>query len=43
MIVLKGLIDNKSVLVQVMAWRQTGGKPFTEPMLTQFIKAYMQY
>ena len=29
-------MDNKSVLVQVMAWRQTGDKPLPEPMLTQF-------
>ena len=30
----KGLIDNKSMLVQVMAWRRTGDKPLPEPMLT---------
>ena len=29
----KGLIDNKPVLVQVMAWRRTGDKPLSEPML----------
>ena len=29
-----GLIDSKSVLVQVMAWRRTGVKPLPEPMLT---------
>ena len=29
----KGPIDNKSALVQVMAWHQTGVKPFTEPIL----------
>ena len=33
-------IDNKSALVQVMAWR-TGEKPSPEPMMTQFIDAYM--
>ena len=27
-------IDNKSALVQVMAWRRTGDKPLSEPMLT---------
>ena len=32
----KGPIDNKSALVQVMAWRRTGDKPLSEPMLTQF-------
>ena len=29
--------DSKSAL----AWRQTGGKPLPEPMMTQFIDAYM--
>ena len=37
----KGPIDNKAVLVHVMAWRRTGDKPLSEPMLTQFIGAYM--
>ena len=37
----KGLID-KSMLVQVMAWRRTGDKPLSEPMLTQFIDAHMR-
>ena len=27
-------IDNKSALVQVMAWRRTGDKPLPEPMMT---------
>ena len=35
-------IDDKAALVQVMAWRQTGDKPFPEPMLTQFTDAYIQ-
>ena len=39
----KGLIDNKAVLVQLMAWCRTGEKPLTEPMLTQFTDAYMQH
>ena len=30
-----GLIDNKSVLVQVMAWRPTGAKPLSEAILTK--------
>ena len=38
----KGPIDNKSALVQVMAWRWTGGKSLLEPMLTQFTAAYMR-
>ena len=37
----KSLIDNKSALVQVMAWRRIGDKPFTEAMMTQFTDAYM--
>ena len=39
----RSLIDNKPALVQVMAWRRTGGKPLSEPMLTQFIDAYMRH
>ena len=35
--------DNTSVLVQVMAWRRTGDKPLSEPMLTQFADAYMRH
>ena len=33
--------DNKSALVWVMAWYQTGDKPLPEPMLIQFTEAYM--
>ena len=29
----KGPIDNKSALVQIMAWRRTGDKPLFEPMV----------
>ena len=36
-------IDNMSALVQVMAWRRTGDKPLLEPMMTQFIDAYMRH
>ena len=36
-------IDNKSALVQVMAWRRTGNKPLLEPMLTQVNDAYMRH
>ena len=39
----KGPTDNKSVLVQVMAWRRTGDKPLPEPMLAQFAEAYMRH
>ena len=37
----KGSVDNKSALVQVMAWRRTGDKPLPEPVLTQVTDAYM--
>ena len=29
-------IDNKSALVQVMAWRRIGHKPLPEPVLAMF-------
>ena len=38
----KGPVDNKLVLVQVMAWHRTGDKPLSELKLIQFTKAYMQ-
>ena len=41
--VLKVPIDNKSVLVQVMAWRRKGDKPLREPMLSEFTDAYMRH
>ena len=31
--VLKGPIDNIPALVQIMAWRQSGDKPLSEPMM----------
>ena len=37
----RSLIDNKPALVKVMAWRRTGDKPLPEPMLTQFIDAFL--
>ena len=43
MFVPKGPIDNKLVLVQVMAWRLTDDKPLSEPMLTRLIDAYMRH
>ena len=36
-------IDNKPALVQLMAWRWTGDKPFSEPMLTWFTDAFMRH
>ena len=34
-------INNKSALVEAMAWHRTGNKPLPEPMMTQFIDTYM--
>ena len=39
----KSPIDNKSSLVQVMAWCRTGDKQLPETMLNQFTDAYMQH
>ena len=39
--VLKGSVDYKSALVQVMAWNQTDNKPLSELMLTQFTDTYI--
>ena len=36
-------INNKSPLVQVMAWRRTGDKPLPEKMMTQFTDVYMRH
>ena len=36
-------IDDKPALVQVMAWRRTGDKPLSEPMMPQFTDAYMRH
>ena len=38
-----GPIENKSALVEAMAWRRTGDKPLSEPMMVQFPYAYMRY
>ena len=35
-------IDNKPTLIQIMAWYRIGDVPIPEPMVTQFIEAYMQ-
>ena len=35
----EGLIDNKSALVQAMAWHQSGGKLLSEPVLTRIYDA----
>ena len=36
-------IGNKSALVRLMAWRQSGDKPLPGPMMTQFTDAYMRH
>ena len=36
-------IDNIPALVQTMAWHRKGDKPLSEPMLTQFVDAYMRH
>ena len=41
--ILKSLVDNMWALVQVMAWRRTGYKPLSEPMLTQLTDAYLRH
>ena len=41
-VVPRSLINNNLALVQVMAWHQTGDKPFSEPVLTQLTDVYMQ-
>ena len=40
-LVPKGLIENKSALVQVMAWHWTGGKPLPGSMIHFTAHAYM--
>ena len=37
---LKGPIDNKPMLVQVMAWRRIGARPLSESMLIPFTDAF---
>ena len=39
----KGLINNISALVQILAWHRLGDKPLSEPMLTQFTDACMRW
>ena len=39
----KDPIDNKPLLVQVMAWSRIGNKSLQEPMLTQFNYIYMRH
>ena len=41
--VTKCAVNNKSALVQVMAWRRKGDKPLSKPMLTQLADAYERH
>ena len=39
----KGPINYIRALVQIMAWRRTGDKPLSEPMMPKFNDAYMRH
>ena len=39
----KSAIDKKLALVQIMAWRQTGDKPLSKPMMVCFTDAYLRH
>ena len=39
----KGPLDNISALVQIMAWRQVGDKPLSEPMVVWFTNTYIHH
>ena len=39
----KGPIENKSELVQVMAWRRSGDKPLPKQILAPFTDAYKRH
>ena len=41
--VLLGLIDFMAALVEMMAWRRTGDKPLSQPMLVCCADAYMRH
>ena len=38
-----GPINNIPALVQIVAWRRSGDKPLSEPMLNNFTIAYMRH
>ena len=42
-VVLRKPIGNKPALVEVIAWRRTGDKPLSEPMMTQSTGGYMRH
>ena len=42
MVIPKGPITNIPTLVEIIACRQIGERPLSEPMLTRFTDAYMK-
>ena len=36
-------MNNKAILIQVMAWCWTGDKPLPEPILAEFTDAYIRH
>ena len=38
-----GPINNIPALVQMMAWHRPGDKPLSEPMMANFVDAYMRH
>ena len=36
-------MNDKSALVQIMAWRRSGDKPLSEPMMVYLTDAYMRH
>ena len=37
------VIDNNAALVEIMAWRRKGDKPWSEPVVTRFTDACMRH
>ena len=37
------LTDNMSALAQIMAWRRSGDKPLSDPMVSQFSDTYIRH
>ena len=41
--VTEGPINNIPALGQIMAWRRSGDKPLSEPMIVKFTDVYMRH
>ena len=39
----QGSFDNRTALLQMMAWRQTGDKPLSEPLMADYFDAYVRH